>query len=177
MWSTLSLPLLPGKLSLGVVLPVMVPFMSQRELVSWVWYKIIWWWGVPVLELWEMWSNHSLPLLPGKLSLGVVLPVMVPFMSQRELVSWVWYKTIWWWGSSPGALGNVEYTFIAITPRSTLTRNGCTYYGHIYRSNWTIWLFTIHETLELWYSSSILSRIRTEKRRGLYLWLLCHINF
>ena len=26
---------------------------------------------------------------------------------------------IWWWGSSPGALGNVEYPFIAITTRST----------------------------------------------------------
>ena len=28
---------------------------------------------------------------------------------------------IWWWGLSSGALESVEYTFIAITPRSTLT--------------------------------------------------------
>ena len=33
---------------------------------------------------------------------------------------------IWWWGSSPEALGNVEYSFIAITPRSTLTLSGST---------------------------------------------------
>ena len=29
---------------------------------------------------------------------------------------------IWWWSSIPGALGNVEYLFIAITPRYTLIR-------------------------------------------------------
>ena len=28
----------------------------------------------PVLELWEMWSTHSLLLLPGPLWLGVVAP-------------------------------------------------------------------------------------------------------
>ena len=33
---------------------------------------------------------------------------------------------IWWWGSSSGALGNVEYLFIAITPKSTLTQRGST---------------------------------------------------
>ena len=27
----------------------------------------------------------------------------------------------WWWGSSSGALGYVEYPFIAITFRSSLT--------------------------------------------------------
>ena len=30
------------------------------------------------------------------------------------------------WISSPGALGNEEYTFIAITPRSTLTLSDST---------------------------------------------------
>ena len=29
---------------------------------------------------------------------------------------------IWWWGSSPGVLGSVEYPFIAITPRPTESR-------------------------------------------------------
>ena len=38
--------------------------------------------------------------------------------SQR--VFWKWHETIWWWGSSPGSLGNVEYPFIAIALRSTL---------------------------------------------------------
>ena len=32
---------------------------------------------------------------------------------------------IWWWGSSnAGALGNAEYPFIVITPRSTLAQGG-----------------------------------------------------
>ena len=31
---------------------------------------------------------------------------------------------IWWWSSSSGALGKVEYSFMAITPRSTLNRSG-----------------------------------------------------
>ena len=43
-------------------------------------------------------------------------------------VSWIWHYTIWWWGSSnAGALGNAEYPFIAIAPRSTLARSGSTW--------------------------------------------------
>ena len=43
-------------------------------------------------------------------------------------VSWIWHKTIWWWGSSnAGALGNAEYPFIAITLRFTLTLSGSTW--------------------------------------------------
>ena len=35
---------------------------------------------------------------------------------------------IWWWGSSDaGALGNADYPFIAIAPRSTLARSGSTW--------------------------------------------------
>ena len=38
-----------------------------------------------------------------------------------QWVSWIWHKTIWWWGSgNPEALGNAEYSFITIAPRSTL---------------------------------------------------------
>ena len=33
---------------------------------------------------------------------------------------------IWWWGFSSGALGNVKYSFIVITPRPTLTLFGST---------------------------------------------------
>ena len=29
-------------------------------------------------------------------------------------------NSIWWWGSNPGALKNMEYLFIVITPQSTL---------------------------------------------------------
>ena len=47
---------------------------------------------------------------------------------QPQQVSWIWHKTIWWWGSSnAGALGNVEYPFIAIAPRSTLAWSGSTW--------------------------------------------------
>ena len=38
-----------------------------------------------------------------------------------QQVFWIWHKTIWWRGSSnAGALGNAEYFFIAIAPKSTL---------------------------------------------------------
>ena len=44
-----------------------------------------------------------------------------------QWVSKIWHKTIWWWGSSnTGDLGNAEYPFTAIAPRSTLYRSGCT---------------------------------------------------
>ena len=43
-------------------------------------------------------------------------------------VPWIWHWTIWWWGSSDaGALGNAEYLFIAIAPRSTLAWCGSTW--------------------------------------------------
>ena len=35
-------------------------------------------------------------------------------------------------GSSPGDLGNVEYLFITIAPRSTLAQSGYTWKGPIY---------------------------------------------
>ena len=44
-----------------------------------------------------------------------------------QRVSWVWHKTIWWWGSSNvGALGNAEFPGIIIAPRSTLARSSST---------------------------------------------------
>ena len=43
-------------------------------------------------------------------------------------VSWIWHKTIWWWGSSnAGNLGNAEYPFISIATRSTLAQIGSTW--------------------------------------------------
>ena len=34
-----------------------------------------------------------------------------------QWASWIWYKAIWWWGSSNlRALGNAEYSFIEIAP-------------------------------------------------------------
>ena len=43
-------------------------------------------------------------------------------------VSWIWYEAIWWWGSiNTGVMGNMECTFIAIAPWSTLARSGSTW--------------------------------------------------
>ena len=52
--------------------------------------------------------------------------------------------TVWWWPFDPEALGNVEYPFIAFTPRSAQTQGGSIYEGSIYRAN--IQSFTIFET-------------------------------
>ena len=45
----------------------------------------------PVLELWGMWSTLSLPLLPGSLLPGVVVPVRVLSMGQIELFNHLLY--------------------------------------------------------------------------------------
>ena len=39
---------------------------------------------------------------------------------------------IWLWSYNSGAQRNIEYLFIAIPTRTTLTRSGSTYQGHIY---------------------------------------------
>ena len=66
-------------------------------------------------------------------------------------VSWIWYKTIWWWGSSnTGALGNVEYPFIAIALRSTQARSGKGLFmdqielNFILMLNWIVWKWTVY---------------------------------
>ena len=75
-----------------------------------------------------------------------------------QRVSWIWHYMIWWWGfSNTGALGNVEYLFIAIAPRSTLAWSGSTWYGPIHGSdrtvshlncvlmlNWIVWNRTVY---------------------------------
>ena len=54
--------------------------------------------------------------------------------------------------SDAGALGNAEHPFIAISRRSTLARNGSTWYGPIYglnrtnsilMLNWIVWIRTV----------------------------------
>ena len=44
-----------------------------------------------VLELWEMWSTPSLPLLPGPLLPRVVVPIRVPAMVQKEMFNHLLY--------------------------------------------------------------------------------------
>ena len=53
-------------------------------------------------------------------------------------VSWIWHLRIWWFSfRNAKALGNVEFPFIDIAPRFTLTRSGSTLFGPIYGSNRT----------------------------------------
>ena len=55
-----------------------------------------------------------------------------------QRVSWKWHLTIWWRDSSnAGALENVKYPFIAITPRSTQARRDSTWEVPIYGLNRT----------------------------------------
>ena len=71
----------------------------------------------------------------------------------HQWVFWIWHKTIWWWSScDAGALGNVEKTFIAIAPRSTLARKRSIWEGPIYglnktncilMLNWIVWIRTV----------------------------------
>ena len=49
---------------------------------------------------------------------------------------------IWTSFSSSGYLGSVEYSFIAITPRSTLTYSGSTIEGGVWRSDTIVQSFT-----------------------------------
>ena len=48
---------------------------------------------VPVRELWVMVSTPSLPLIPGPLSTGVVVPVRVQSMGQIELFNYFTVQT------------------------------------------------------------------------------------
>ena len=41
-------------------------------------------------------------------------------------MSCIWRQAIWWVGTSPEALGNMEYSFITIIPRSYLNGSGRT---------------------------------------------------
>ena len=56
----------------------------------------------------------------------------------------------WRWVLSPLNLGKLEYSFIAINPRSTLTQSGNTYLGPIYGSNRNIQSLSILGTIELY---------------------------
>ena len=42
---------------------------------------------------------------------------------------------IWWWGSSTRNLESVEYHFIVIIAKSTLTWSGCIFEGFIHKLN------------------------------------------
>ena len=62
-----------------------------------------------------------------------------------QWVSWLWYQTIWWWGSNNAvALGNEEYSFLTISLMSTLARSGRVLsMGQIELLNWIVWNRTV----------------------------------
>ena len=64
-------------------------------------------------------------------------------ITQIKGVLYIRLNWIWWWGFSSGDLGNVEYSFIAITPSSTLTQSVHAYYGLVYGSNRSVWKLLI----------------------------------
>ena len=47
--------------------------------------------GEALQEIWGMWSTPSLPLLPGSLWPGMVVPVRIPFIDQIELCNHLLY--------------------------------------------------------------------------------------
>ena len=59
-------------------------------------------------------------------------------------------KNIWYWGSSSEILEIVEYSFIVIIPRSTLTRNRSIYQGPIYGENGSVWRLLVLDK-NTWY--------------------------
>ena len=66
---------------------------------------------------------------------------------------------IWWWGFSSGALGIVDYPFIVICVKSTLTWSGSTCYGPIYKSNRSVWKL-VYNRVE--WGSADFRRIKSE---------------
>ena len=87
--------------------------------------------GISILMAWQddiyiyIWSV----LICGPISKGCRIHWLHHCRGLKLLqrVSWIWYYTMRWWGSSnAGALGNAEYPFITIALWSTLSRNGST---------------------------------------------------
>ena len=68
--------------------------------------------------------------------LGLKTTPTASLQKSKTLPQWVsrlWHKTIWWWGfRNARALGNVEYPFIVIAPRSTLAWSGSTLFSATY---------------------------------------------
>ena len=57
----------------------------KKKWMSWVGYNTTCDGEAPVLEIWEVWSTFSLPLLPGPLWPGVVVTLKFLFIGEIEL--------------------------------------------------------------------------------------------
>ena len=69
-------------------------------------------------------SLYCSSLLAGQRGLVCRWVRTPPLLKEKKGVSGITLIFIWWWGSSSGALESMEYLFITITPRSTLTQIG-----------------------------------------------------
>ena len=76
----------------------------------------------------------------------------------RQRVSWIWFWIIWWCDSSnAGALGNAEYPFIAITPRSTIALMGQLELNCALMLNWIV-----RNRIEIYWSISLVGWVFTK---------------
>ena len=70
-----------------------------------------------LIKMWQLTKAHRITRNETKVH------VMCYITPTLQWVSCILDLKIWWWSSSnPGALGNAEYPFIAITPKSILAR-------------------------------------------------------
>ena len=87
--------------------------------------------------------SYYLPIAGGRIIGFIPFPRVLVLCEMQSVSSRIWTRiavfisygdndyttgtsqTVWWWGlSNAGGLGNVEHSFIVITPRSTLARRG-----------------------------------------------------
>ena len=141
MRSTHSLPLFQGPLWLGMVVPsisqivifnhfpYLKPFNCVQRNEIWLVLKLLptnYSFTSHILRVLKIWHKF----LPSRLCSRIHQLHLCREVRTLQRVSFIWHKTIYWWGSSDaGALGNVMYLFIAITPRTTLARSGSTWLG------------------------------------------------
>ena len=98
-----------------------------------VWHicYILWWFLWDCIDVLKIWSYFITSLRCDFFALSVGLKICWLYSLERRKNS---FKK----GVSDGEvpdLESVEFPFIAITPRSTMTHSGSTCYGPIYRSN------------------------------------------
>ena len=99
----------------SLAFPCLLPVASRSRAQAFVWFCAKTDKGIVCL------ADH-----PHSVTHQVYLCRGARLLSQR--MSGIWHKTIRWRGfSNAGALGNVEYSFIAIAPKFTLIQIGCTW--------------------------------------------------
>ena len=123
MRSTPLLPSLPDLLWPGVVAADKGPIYGLNRsncilMLNWiVWIRTVW-------LNWIAWNRN---IFDNETVLTFKLHAYAKLKCLKWNCFWHWKCTyIWWWVSSSGDLWSIEYLFIAITPRFTLTHSGST---------------------------------------------------